>query len=140
MKYLHLSVAALLIAGLGGCEILGDTASDETSVSFTLDKTVYAVEEPVVLTLENRTFQRVGFNLSCSVLEPQEGQQLPIEVRETVCAQYLGILTAHSETQLSYPLHRDLQAGSYRFSTRIYVGRDQGEMQMLLSPVFEVSR
>ncbi len=134
MRHLHLALTLLLVTYLCGCELLdGSTDADST---FTLDKTVYVAGEQAVLTLKNNSFREVGFNLSCSILEPQEGQSLPAEVRETACDHYLGTLAAGKETSLRYRLHLDLPGGVYRFSTRVHGGKELDEARTMFSNSF----
>ena len=138
MKYLRFTVAALALVSLSGCDLLG--ILDDADPSFGVDKMVYVAGEQAVLTLKNNSSRELGFNLFCSILEPQEGQSLPAEVREVACAQYLGILALGQETRLSYPLHIALPAGLYRFSTHVFMGKGLDEEDMLFTNSFEVTK
>lgn len=138
MKYLRFTVAALALVSLSGCDLLG--ILEDSGPSFGVDKTVYVAGEQAVLTLKNNSSRELGFNLSCSILEPQEGQSLPAEVREGACVQYLGILALGQETRLPYTLHVALPAGLYRFSTKVYKGKDLNEKDTMFTNSFEVTK
>lgn len=144
LRMLYLPVSVLVLASLGGCDLLGGAdlldGATEDDPTFTVDKTAYSAGEHVVLALTNNSFHEVGFNLSCSLLEPQEGQSLPAEVTDAVCQQYLGLLGAGQETRLSYRLHLDVPGGVYRFSTSVYTGEGLNNESRVFSTRFEVRR
>ena len=140
MKYLPLTLALLSGIYLTGCELLDGTSRHEAHIRFIVDKATYRTGEHIVLGLTNSSFSEVGFNLSCSKLEPREGQRLPAAVRDAVCPQYLGILAPGKQTQLSFLLDGALSTGGYRFRTKIMTGRDLGEVDTLYTSVFAVIR
>lgn len=144
LRKLYPAVSVLVLASLGGCDLLGGAdllnGANEEDPTFTVDKIAYAAGEHVVLMLKNNSFHEVGFNLSCSLLEPQEGQSLPMEVTDAVCQQYLGLLEARQETRLSSRLHLDVPGGVYRFSTSVYTGEGLNDERRVFSNRFEVRR
>lgn len=134
-----LRLMPMIVVVLAGCRSVAVETATPENVTLSVDAARYAPGDTVELRLDNRTDDRVGYNLCTSALERREGGEWVNVPSDRVCTMELRLLSAGDRATYPLVLERGLPSGTYRASTvvELPVG---GARAWIVSETFELRR
>lgn len=129
-------VRVMMVAALAGCAV-AEEVGVTPDVQLAVAPMLVPAGDSVTITLTTAVAGGVHYNLCTSMLEHRAGYDWQPVPSDRVCTMELRLLEPGAEARFTFRLPATLEAGEYRYHTRVErIG--SGEMDDARSPPFRV--